>query len=86
MDINSVFCTLQETADTLEVNRLTINRWIDSGKLEAQSIGGIVLIERAVIRRLKLSMRLRTRKSGARKRYRFGGEKKVDIEETPGKG
>ena len=40
MMIAEQFYTLQETADRLSVNRLTIWRWIKAQKLEAQKAGG----------------------------------------------
>ncbi len=51
--------TLTESADKLGVNRLTIRRWIKSGKLEAERIGGVVLIERSIIDSLKTSREAR---------------------------
>jgi len=73
MDINSTFCTLAEAATYLDVERHTIWHWIKLGKLESQKVGVMVLIERAAIEKLKSTIRGRTRKSGARKRYRFAG-------------
>lgn len=46
IEITKHFYTLQETADLLGLNRLTIRRWIDSGKLEAQRAGGVVFIDK----------------------------------------
>jgi excisionase family DNA binding protein len=45
--------TLTEAAEVLGVNRVTIRRWIAAGKLEAETIGGVVLISRKVIDHLK---------------------------------
>lgn len=50
------FYTLQETADRLGVVRNTIWRWMQAGKVRKvryQRIGGIVLIEKAEVERLK---------------------------------
>jgi len=40
MEISDWFYTEQQAADILQVNRLTIWRWIKARKLDAQSIGG----------------------------------------------
>lgn len=40
------FYTLTEAANLLGVNRITIRRWVQSGKLTAQRIGSVVLIEK----------------------------------------
>ncbi len=53
VNIAERFYTLTEAADRLEVNRLTIRRWIRSGKLEAQKVGGVVFIERELIEAMK---------------------------------
>lgn len=79
MDIHSIFCTLTEAAAHLGVERHTISRWIGSGKLDAQKIGRIVLIERASVEKLKSTMRGRTRKTGARKRYHFEASRETEI-------
>ena len=47
--VADLFYTLTEAATLLGVNRLTVRRWIDSGRLESQRVGGVVLIERDVI-------------------------------------
>ena len=47
------FCTLSEAAAYLGVNRITIRRWIQAGKIEAQTAGGVVFIERLVVEGLK---------------------------------
>jgi len=51
--IREYFYTLTEAADALGVNRLTIRRWIQTGKLEYQRVGGVVLLERADIERIR---------------------------------
>lgn len=47
--------TLTEAAELLGVNRITIRRWIATGKLQAESIGGVVLIDREAIHSIKAS-------------------------------
>ena len=79
MDIHSTFCTLADAAVDLGVERHTISRWVKSGKLESQKIGDIVLIERTVVGKLKSTMRGRTRKTGARKRYHFETEREGEV-------
>ena len=49
MTITEQFYTLQETADRLGVNRITIWRWIKAQKLEAQTAGGVVFIDRHLV-------------------------------------
>ena len=52
INITEMFCTLKEASETLKVNRLTIRRWIKSGKIQAQRVGGEVLIERRLVETL----------------------------------
>ena len=52
-DVSEQFQTLSAVAGTLGVNRLTIRRWMQAGKVQYQRIGGIVLIEKAEVERLK---------------------------------
>ena len=47
--------TLTEASQILGVNRITIRRWIQAGKLEAETIGGVVLIDRNAIDGLRAS-------------------------------
>ena len=55
MKIADEYYTLTEAATRLGVNRLTIRRWLQAGKLEAQRAGGVVFIERAIVENLKPS-------------------------------
>ena len=55
MKITEEFYTLQETANILGVNRLTIWRWVKTGKIAAQKAGGVVFIERSVVDGLRRS-------------------------------
>ncbi len=57
MKIADFFFTEQEMADYLGVNRLTVWRWIRAGKIDAQSIGGVVLIPKWEAELLKGSRR-----------------------------
>ncbi len=41
--------TLTEAANLLDINRATVRRWIKSGKLDAENIGGVVLLPRQQI-------------------------------------
>ena len=52
-DVSEQFQTLSAVAEILGVNRLTIRRWMQAGKVRYQRIGGIVLIEKAEAERLK---------------------------------
>ena len=38
--------TITEAAGLLRVNRATIRRWVRSGKLDAENIGGVVLLQK----------------------------------------
>ena len=44
--------TLEETAQLVKVNRATVHRWIQAGKLPSESIGGVVLIPRWAVEML----------------------------------
>jgi excisionase family DNA binding protein len=47
-----VYATKAEAARLLGVNRLTIYRWVKSGKLKAERIGREVLIRRSDLSRI----------------------------------
>lgn len=51
--INEAFLTYGKAADALGVSRMTLWKWIKSGKIEAHRIGREVLIEKAVVEKLK---------------------------------
>ena len=51
-NINDLFYTQNEAANRLNVDRTTVWRWIRAGKLEAQKVGGAVLIEKEVVEAL----------------------------------
>jgi len=53
MKILDFFCTEAQAAKFLDVNRITIWRWIKSGRLDAQTIGREVLIPRWQVELLK---------------------------------
>ena len=53
MRVNEVFFTLTEAATELDVERHTLWRWIKAGKLDAQKIGNVVLIEKRLIKNVK---------------------------------
>ena len=38
--------TITEAARLLGMNRATIRRWIKTGKLDAENIGGVVLLQK----------------------------------------
>jgi excisionase family DNA binding protein len=42
--IADFFYTEQQVADLLNVNRVTIWRWLKAGKFNTQKVGGVVLI------------------------------------------
>ena len=45
--------TLTEAAEQLDVNRVTIRRWVRAGKLTAQRIGRVVLVDKHQVDKLK---------------------------------
>ena len=45
--------TLEETAKLMGVNRSTVYRWLEAGKLPGENIGGVVLIPRWAVEMLK---------------------------------
>ena len=51
--ISGTFYTLGEVAQLLAKNRLTIRRWIRSGKLDGQRLGSVVLIRKEEVDRLR---------------------------------
>ena len=53
MRLRDKYMTLTEAAAQLRVNRITVRRWIKAGKLPAEEIGGVVLIERKHIERVE---------------------------------
>lgn len=61
MPIRNTHMTLTEAAARLGVNRITIRRWIKVGKLAAEEIGGVVLIERKEIERVEAAQYTRNR-------------------------
>lgn len=46
IQIAEYFYTMTEAAEVLEVDRVTIRRWIQSGKLNAQRVGRVVFVEK----------------------------------------
>ena len=44
MNISDYFCTESQAATLLNVNRVTIWRWINSGKFNTQRVGREILI------------------------------------------
>ena len=46
------YMTLTQTAAALGVHRVTIRRWIRAGRLPAESIGGVVLIDKQTVEQL----------------------------------
>jgi len=53
MKILDYFCTESQAAELLGVNRITVWRWIKSGKFNVQHIGGVVLIPKWEVELLK---------------------------------
>lgn len=51
--IRDHFFTTVGAATEIGVERHTIDRWIKSGKLEAQKVGTVVFIEKSAIKELK---------------------------------
>ena len=47
MYIRDTYITLTDAAKKLAVHRITLRRWIRLGRLEAEEIGGVVLIKKA---------------------------------------
>ncbi|MAH49855.1 DNA-binding protein [Candidatus Pacearchaeota archaeon] len=51
--IREAVYTITEAAGELGVERHTIRRWIDSGKLPAETVGRVVLIPRWAVKNLQ---------------------------------
>ncbi len=45
--------TIQEASEVLGVNRETVSRWVKSGKVEGEAVGGVVLLPRWAVEMLK---------------------------------
>ena len=56
MQILDYFYTEKKAAELLRVNRITIWRWIKSGKLDIQRVGGVVFIPKEQIDSLYLTI------------------------------
>ena len=56
MQILDYFYTERQAAELLRVNRITIWRWIKSGKLDIQRAGGVVFIPKEQIDSLQSTM------------------------------
>ena len=52
MSIRDKVYTLTEAANLLRVNRITLHRWIQKGRLKGEKIGRVVLIDREAVDRL----------------------------------
>ena len=52
IDVAALFYTERQASERLGVNRATVRRWIAAGKLEAQKVGGVVLIERVAVEQI----------------------------------
>ena len=53
MAIREYVYTIREAAHVLSVNRDTVRRWVNAGKLSGESIGGAVLLPRWAVEMLK---------------------------------
>ncbi len=53
MQIAEHFYTMTEAAELLQVDRVTIRRWIDSGKLDAQRAGRVTFVDKRQVDTLK---------------------------------
>lgn len=45
-DLQEMFLTTGQAAAALNVNRLTIQRWVNAGRLNGQRVGNVTLIPR----------------------------------------
>ena len=45
--------TIREAAEVLDVDRDTVRRWMNAGRLSGESIGGAVLVPRWAVEMLK---------------------------------
>lgn len=53
IQITEHFYTLTEAAARLDVNRVTIRRWIQTGKLTAQRVGRVMFIDKSIVETMK---------------------------------
>lgn len=60
--IKDKYCTLTRAGELLGKDRRTIARWMKTGKLQGEHIGGVVLVEIAELERLRPTLSPRGRK------------------------
>ena len=53
MALKDMYYTISEAARELGVSRQTIYRWIADGKVPTEKIGGVMLVEKAAISRIR---------------------------------
>ena len=54
MALKDLYVTTGQAAAILHVNRLTIQRWVKSGKLTGEAVGRITLIPKDEVLRLRV--------------------------------
>ena len=59
--------TIQEAADDLSMNRITVSRWLKAGSLSGETIGGVVLVPRWTVEMLKQEREAKGRKRPRRR-------------------
>ena len=53
--LSDIFMTTGQVARALSVNRLTVQRWVNSGVLSGERIGSFTLIPKGEVRALAIS-------------------------------
>ena len=53
MTMREYIYTIREAAEVLSVDRDTVRRWMNAGKLSGENIGGAVLVPRWAVEMLK---------------------------------
>ena len=52
--LQDIYVTTGQAAAMLHLNRLTIQRWVNAGKLTSQRVGYVILIDRAEVERIAM--------------------------------
>ena len=53
--LSDIFMTTGQVAKALSVNRVTVNRWVNSGVLSGERVGPVTLIPKNEVRELAVS-------------------------------
>ncbi len=52
MSLSEIYLTTGQAAALLRVNRLTVRRWVQAGRLSGQRVGNVTLIDRQQVEQM----------------------------------